>query len=89
MMDRVDQGGAPPPSTVPHRTYLPERFMEDFAEAIQCLYVATKDYCGMASLHNLFKRHADHSLIAPQRKCPSSSVRCFKCLVLMACMSVV
>ena len=68
MMDKVDQACAPPASTMPHRMYLPDHFMEDFAEEMKCLYMATKDYCGMASLHNLFKKRADHSVIAPPKK---------------------
>ena len=63
------------PGPLPLRTYLPEHFADDFAEEIQCLYKASKDYCteyGLPllqklSLNDFFDVCTTHSVIAPPK----------------------
>lgn len=64
-----------PQGPLPLRTYLPEHFADDFAEEIQCLYRASKDYCqeyGLPllqklSLDDFFDVCTTHSVIAPPK----------------------
>ena len=74
----MDESGASPVDhqvQLPLRTYLPDHFVDDFAEEIHCLYKASKDYCSnygipllqKLTLNDFYEICAAHSIIAPPK----------------------